>query len=137
MLTHMELTMTEDDAIVYTMLPTCMELLVKKKKPVHIWQMLLWRRGVDKQYTTLQQSTMNIQVSFLVLDGTVPSFVISLIFTGLWTFALHYTTTYVYNIGNAGICPCLQPFSHLYVYLLLDIILYYVCRARPGRDVWP
>ena len=30
-----------------------------------------------------------------------------------------------------------QPFSHLYVYTLLYIMVYYGRWARPGRDVWP
>ena len=57
-----------------------------------------------------------------VLDAMmVPSFVISLVFTsGLRTFTVH-NSTYIGSIGSVGMCPCLQYFSHLYIYMLLDM----------------
>jgi hypothetical protein len=56
--------------------------------------MVLWRRGVDARYMTLQQSTMIIRAQFSVLDAMVPSSVISLVFSGLRTFAV-LSSTYV------------------------------------------
>ena len=62
--TFFELT---EDAIWCHQPPTYMELLMFKKKPLHMWWILLRRRGVDGLYNmTLQQSTMTIRAPFLV-----------------------------------------------------------------------
>jgi hypothetical protein len=70
---------------------------------------------------TLQQSTMTIGAPFSVLDATVPSFVISLLFSGLRTFAVHNSKYVLYVVSEVWEFALLVIYIYIRSYLCLMI----------------